>query len=122
MALERRVQRSQDMSQALELQMAATLRKARFHSLALAEECGLLVVGCGNADEIQELAALGPHLAGDSRFWQGRAHTSTGEHRLSVARVETPLGKLYLCAADGAIGTIWTELRYGSQGVTRIVS
>ena len=119
---DRRVRRSQDLSEALELQITATVQKAHFNSLALAEECGFLVAGCGNREEIQELAALAPHLAGESRFWQGRATTASGEYRLSVALVDTPLGKLYLCGAGGSIGSIWTELRQSCQGVTRIMS
>ncbi len=119
---DRRVRRSQDLSEALELQIAATVQKARFNALALAEECGLLVAGCGNSAEIQELAALAPNLAGASRFWQGRATTASGEHRLSVVLVDTPLGKLYLCGAGGSIGSIWAELRQTGQGVTRIMS
>ena len=119
---ERRVRRSQDLSEALELQIAATVQKAHFNSLALAEECGFLVAGCGNSEEIQELAALAPHLAGESRFWQGQATTSSGEHRLSVALVDSPLGKLYLCGVGGSIGSIWSELRQSCQGVTRIMS
>lgn len=119
---ERRVNRSCDLSEALQLQIAATVKKARFSSLALAEECGLLVAGCGDSSTVQELAALAPYLAGESRFWQGRAETNDGEHRLSVALVETPLGKLYLCGADGTIGAIWTELKNTSYGVTRILS
>lgn len=119
---DRRVKRSQDLSEALELQMAATVRKARFSSLALAEECGLLVAGCGDDEAIQELAALAPHLAGESRYWQGNAHITSGQDRLSVVLVDTPLGKLYLCGAGGKMGSIWAELRLSCQGVARILS
>jgi hypothetical protein len=122
MQVERRVRRSQEMGQALELQIAATVKRARFESLALAEECGFLVAGSGDPEMIQEMAALAPHLAGNSRYWQGNAPITKGEQRLSVALVQTPLGKLYLCGVGGKIGTIWSELRQGCQGVTRIVS
>ena len=119
---ERRRQRSQDLLEALGLQIAATVQRGQFNSLALSEECGLLVAGFGDAEQVQELAALAPFLAGESSYWQGRAETIAGEHRLSVVQVDTPLGRLYLCGAGGAIGSIWAELRNSGLGVTRILS
>jgi hypothetical protein len=119
---DRRKKRSQDLSEALTLQIAATLRRGQFKSLALSEECGFLVAGWGESAQVQELAALAPYLAGGSRYWQGRADTLAGEHRLSVVLIETPLGKLYLCGSGGAIGSIWTELRTSGIGVARILS
>jgi hypothetical protein len=122
MQQDRRTNRSHDLSQALELQIAATVKKGQFHTLALSEECGLVVAGCGDTAQVQELAALAPHLAGQSRYWQGRAETVLGERRLSVVLIETPLGKLYLCGTGGAIGSIWNELRQSGLGVARIMS
>ncbi|GEM_PF-1956572 len=119
---ERRKNRSPDLSEALALQIAATVQRGQFKSLALAEECGLLVAGWGESEQVQELAALAPCLAGDSRYWQGHASMTSGEHRLSVVLIETLLGKLYLCGTGGAIGSIWTELRTSGIGVARIVS
>ncbi len=122
MQQERRKNRSQDLSEALTLQIAATVERANFKSLALSEECGLLVAGWGEFEQVQELAALAPYLAGESRYWQGCAETLVGERRLSVALIETPLGRLYLCGTGGAIGSIWTELRTSGLGVARILS
>ena len=119
---DRRRRRSQDLSEALELQIAATVQRGHFNSLALSEECGFLVAGVGDSAQVQELAALAPHLAGESRYWQGRAETIAGEDRLSVVLIETPLGRLYLCGAGGAVGSIWAELRNSGLGVTRILS
>jgi hypothetical protein len=122
MQQDRRMNRSHDLSQALELQIAATVKRGHFHTLALSEECGLLVAGCGDNEQVQELAALGPYLAGQSRYWQGRADTVVGERRLSVVLIDTPLGRLYLCGTGGAIGSIWNELRQSGLGVARILS
>jgi hypothetical protein len=77
---DRRVRRSQDLSEALELQIAATVRRARFNSLALAEECGFVVAGCGNSEEIQELHS--------PPTWQERAASGKDgqpPHRANIA-------------------------------------
>jgi hypothetical protein len=122
MQCERRRNRSEDLSEALGLQLASAATRANFSALVLAEERGLLVAGSGEAGQIEEIAALAPHLAGQSRYWQGKVETTSGLRLVSVAIVETPLGVFYLGGVDGNVSAIWAELRQGSQGVARIVS
>ncbi len=122
MHCERRQNRSQDLGLALELQLCSTAERASFGSLVLAEERGLMVAGAGKNDELEEIAALAPLLAGTSRFWQGRVDTTMGNRLITVVRVETALGTFYLSGTDGNIISIWSEMRHSSRGVARIVS
>ena len=122
MHCERRQKRSQDLSEALELQLFSTVERANFSSLVLAEERGLMVVGTGKGEELEEIAALAPVLAGQSRFWQGRVETAAGQRLITVVRVDTALGTFYLSGTEGKITSIWSEMRHGSRGVARIVS
>jgi hypothetical protein len=122
MQCERRQNRSGELSEALGLQLASSATRAKFSSLVLAEEMGLLVAGSGDAGELEEIAALAPLLAGQSRYWQGRVETAAGLRMVSVAKVDTALGVFYLSGVDGKIPAIWAELRLGSRGVARIVS
>lgn len=122
MQCERRQNRSQDLSEALGLQLASSATRAKFSALVLAEEMGLLIAGAGDAGELEEIAALAPLLAGQSRYWQGRVETEAGLRMVSVTRVDTALGVFYLSGVEGKIPAIWAELRHGSRGVARIVS
>ena len=122
MRLERRQRRSDELCEALGLQLEYSAARANFRSMALAEERGLLVVGSGDSAELEEIAALAPLLAGQSRYWQGRVETQAGQRLMSVATIDTPLGVFYLTALDGSLSAIWSELRRSSQGVARIVT
>ncbi len=122
MHCERRQKRSQDLSEALQLQLFSTVERASFDALVLAEELGLMVAGAGKGEELEEIAALAPLLAGQSRFWQGRVETAMGNRLITVVRVETALGTFYLSGTEGKIAAIWSEMRQGSRGVARIVS
>ena len=122
MQSERRQKRSEDMATALGLQLVSTAARASFSSLVLAEELGLLVAGAGDETELEEIAAMAPLLAGESRFWQGQVETTAGHRLITVARVDTALGTFFLSGAAGKITSIWSEMRESSRGVARIVS
>jgi hypothetical protein len=122
MQIERRQKRSEDLSEALGHQLDCSAMRANFSSLVLAEELGLMVAGAGNGEELEEIAALTPLLAGQSRYWQGRVETSAGTKLVTVVKVDTSLGQFYLSGVEGKLSAIWSELRQGSLGVARIVS
>jgi len=122
MQKERRRNRSNDLNIALGLQLHYSAMRARFRSLVLSEELGLLVAAAGETDESEELAALAPVLAGERRYWQGVIKTATARRRVTVARVDTPLGTFFLSGVAGHASAILSELLQSGEGIARIVS
>lgn len=119
---ERRRNRSNDVAIALGLQLHYSVTRAKFKSLVLSEELGLLVAAAGEPSEFEELAALAPILAGGRRYWQGIVKTASGRERVTVAKVETSFGTFYLSGVAGRSSAILTELLQSGQGIARIVS
>ncbi len=122
MQYERRRNRSNDLAIALGLQLHYSVNRARFKSLVLSEELGLLVAAAGEPNELEELAALAPILAGERRYWQGVIETPSGRERVTVARVDTSFGTFYLSGVAGMASAILSELLQSGQGIARIVS
>jgi len=119
---ERRRNRSNDLAIALGLQLHHSATRAKFKSLVLSEELGLLVAAAGEKREYEELAALAPLLVGNRRYWQGTVQTEAGNEQVTVARVETPFGTFFLSGIAGMASAILTEMLQSSEGVARIVS
>ena len=120
---ERRTNRSDNIFCALELQLAATARRARFSSIVLTEEQGLTVASTGNAGEVEEIAAMSPQLAPGGRIWQGKIRNDDGGSRLvTVAPIQSDTSKLFICAVGGNSSIITSALLRGGQGVKRILS
>ena len=119
---ERRRNRSSDLAIALGLQLHYSVTRARFKSLVLSEELGLLVAAAGDQSEFEELAALAPLLAGERRYWRGIVKTAAGREQVTVARVDTPFGIFYLSGVAGQASAILSEMLQSGQGVARIVS
>ena len=122
MSAERRINRSNEMPKALELQLVASSERAQFNSLSLAEEHGLLVAAAGDPAEWDEIAALSPHIAGHSSLWHGQVRTSEGPKLLTVALVESDQSRLYLAAVGGRLSAIVPELLLSCKGVHRILA
>lgn len=120
---ERRTNRSDNLFHALELQLAATARRARFSSVVLTEAQGITVASTGNAGEAEDLAAMSPQLASGGKLWQGKISCGDGAHQLvTIAPVQSESGKLFLCAVGGNGTVITSALLCGGQGVKRILS
>jgi hypothetical protein len=120
---ERRVSRSDNLYEALELQLAATARRARFTSIILTDEQGLTVASCGNAGEAEDIAVLSPQLAPGGSLWQGKIRSGEGMNRLvTVAPFNSDAGRLFLCAVGGIGSCITSELLMGGRGVSRILA
>jgi len=123
MSEERRENRSDNIYKALELQLSATARRARFSALVLTEDQGLTVAASGDVDKVEEIAVLSPKLAPGSRFWQGNIRSSDGSNRsVTVAPVETGAGHLYLCALGNVSATAIAELQLSGRGIDRILA
>jgi hypothetical protein len=121
MLSERRQQRSDHFSRALQLQLEAVQQRAGLNSLVLTGKRGFLLVGKGDASAHQELVMLSAKLAPLGRFWQGRLYSNQGCRTVSYAPVTSPLGTLHLCAL-GDSPQIRAELDVASRGVARILA
>jgi len=123
MSEERRINRSDNINEALELQLEATARKARLSTLILTEKQGLTVAATGHIQPCEEIAASSPQLAPENNFWQERVRDENGDGKLiTVAPIKTEWGTLYLCAIGGAESSINAALLLGGLGVTRILA
>jgi hypothetical protein len=121
MLVERRRGRSEKVWRALELQLAASVGRARFDALVLAEEAGLVVAAAGTTANTDEIAALAPALIDGCELWHGTVETSGGSERMTIARIRAATGQLFLAALGGRNATIIEELRRSSDGVRRIL-
>ncbi|MBN2343474.1 MAG: hypothetical protein JXR45_18405 [Deltaproteobacteria bacterium] len=114
--------RSQNVYEALELQLAASLKRANFQSVILAEDQGFPVAGVGEMREGEEVAALAPSLVPGKSIWQGKVLLDSGaEQTVTIAPLKTEAGNLYLCGIGGKPTQIIDELLYSCQGVNRIL-
>lgn len=118
---ERRQKRSYNTHKALGLQLASCAARARLSALVLAEDQGLPVASTGKHEEAEEIAAMAPSLARDSKCWHGSIQTDEGIKPVTVCPVRTELGRLFLCAVGGHGDSVDTELIRGGNGVRRIL-
>lgn len=123
MKMERRVKRSHNVHEALELQLAASVERGSFNSVILAEDQGFAVAGAGKVIEDEEIAALAPSLVPGKKVWQGKIAIDNGpEKMVTITPLETEVGNLYLCGVGGEATKILTELVISSQGINRILA
>ena len=119
---DRRGQRSELIYQALQYQLGASARRAKFSSLVLADDAGLVVSSTGNKAISEHLAAISPELTKNMRAWHGKISTNRGKVLLSVAPVRFESSLLYLSATEGLCKAIPKELFRSGLGVVRILS
>ena len=123
MRMERRVKRSHNVHEALELQLVASMERAGFTSVILAEDQGFPVAGAGSVRDSEEIAALAPGLVPGKKLWQGRIAIDNGPEKLvTITPLETEVGQLYLCGVGGDASKVLTELSLSCQGVHRILA
>ncbi|HUT77088.1 MAG TPA: hypothetical protein VM285_05345 [Polyangia bacterium] len=119
---ERRTNRSDNLFEALGLQLAATAKRGGFTSLVLAEGQGIPVASAGFRDDLEDIVAVAPSLAPDARPWQGKLHDGSGAVMVTVMPVNTGDGPLFLCAAGGHGREVTTDLLRGGVGICRILA
>ena len=118
----RRVNRSDDVQVALSFQLAETARRAKFSSIALADDLGTVIAAAGNKEVCEHMAALSPILATTSTMpWYGSINTEEGEVRASITPVLIDNSLLYLSAAGGRKASAPALLQTSGSGVTRIL-
>ncbi|MBN2528821.1 MAG: hypothetical protein JXR76_20695 [Deltaproteobacteria bacterium] len=123
MRTERRVKRSHNIHEALELQLAASVERANFQSVILTEDQGFAVAGAGKVLEDQEIAALAPSLVPGKKVWQGKVAIDNGpEKMVTILSLSTDVGNLYLCGFGGESSKVHSELMHSIQGVNRILA
>lgn len=119
---ERRTKRSDNLIEALGLQLAAVARRGGLTALVLAEGQGIPVASAGFCDDLEEVAALAPSLAPDARPWQGKLRNDGRTVLVTVLPVSTCDGPLFLCAAGGHGPEVTADLLQGGLGVCRILA
>ena len=119
---DRRGQRSELIYEALQYQLGASARRAKFSSLVLADDAGLVVSAIGNKAISEHMAAISPGLTKHMRSWHGKIATNRGKVRLSVTPVRFEDNLLYLSATEGLANAIPRELFWSGLGVLRILS
>jgi hypothetical protein len=118
----RRGTRSENLLEALEHQLAASTQRARFSSMVVADELGLVIAGAGNDRIGEQVAAISPMLARDMNVWHGTVRTNKGEVRLSVAPIKVGKSQLYISATEGRDSAISRELFISGRGTARILA
>ncbi len=118
----RRVTRSEDVQEALRLQLTASAGRAEFTSMVLADELGTVIASTGNSEVGEELAAISPILSPGMKTWRGDVHTNRGKVKLVIAPVTVENNVLYLSATHGRESLITQELFISGRGVTRILA
>jgi hypothetical protein len=119
--MNRRINRSEDIQVALSFQLAATAKKAKFGSIVLADDLGLVVAAAGRKSTCEQMAAVSPMLVAK----EGGPCTiknTKGSILLSVEPVHMGCMQLYLCASEGEESAATHELHVGVQGITRILA
>jgi hypothetical protein len=122
MSEERRTLRSEEIHEALGLQLAACARRAALSSIILAEDQGLPVASTGDPSEAEEVAALAPLLLNGGASWHGSVQTEDGIKPVTICPVSTEIGRLFLCAVGGSGKRVDMELMRGGLGVCRILN
>ena len=123
MRTERRVRRSHNVHEALKLQLAASVERASFNSVILAEDQGFTVAGAGRVNEDEEIAALAPGIISGKKLWQGKIAIDNGPEKfVTIAPMRTDVGNLYLCGVGGESSKVVAELIVSSKGVNRILA
>ncbi len=117
-----RVKRSDDVMEALSLQLKAAAERASFDSIVLGDDLGMVLAEAGNSKRNEKLAALSPLLAPKFVSWRGQVKTKKGEIRVSIAPMRVGNSRLYLTATGGEAESISRELFKSGLGVARILS
>ena len=123
MRQERRNNRSYNVQEALELQLAETARRGSFSSVMLAENQGIPVAAAGNIAANEEICALAPSLVPGKRLWKGKIAIDNGPEKfVTIAPVKTEIGNLYLCGVGGDSSKVIAELLNTTHGINRILA
>ncbi|MCP4196466.1 MAG: hypothetical protein GY762_04880 [Proteobacteria bacterium] len=116
-----RTERSKNVMEALSLQLQAAARRARFDSIVLADDLGLVLAEAGNSKRNEELAALSPVLAPELVSWRGQVKTRQGKVRVSIAPMRIGDSRMFLTATGGDAKAVSRELFKSGLGVARIL-
>jgi predicted regulator of Ras-like GTPase activity (Roadblock/LC7/MglB family) len=122
MHTERRVHRSDDLLEALALQLAATAARAACSAIVLTQRDGLPLAEAGDDAAAEEIAAIAPTLVRDGRRWHGAIPTSLGDRLVTISPLPSAQGTMLLCAVGGLLTVLGPELALGGRGVARILA
>ena len=120
--LERRQQRSQNVSKALHLQLASSLCAAPLTGLVLSDEDGMTLAEAGDTNACREVAARLPLLGTTLSTFDGIVMSPECGYPVEVERVASDNSLLYLCAIGGKSSTRGKLLAKSKTGIRRILS
>ena len=116
-----RGKRSNDVMEALSLQLKSAAKRANFDSIVLGDDLGLVLAEAGDSNDNEELAALSPILVPELVSWRGQVKTKKGKVRISIAPMRIGDSRLYLTATGGDAKSVSRELFKSGLGVARIL-
>lgn len=119
---ERRHRRSDNICEAIEMQLMASAERAAFGPMVVGDASGFMIASSGNRNLCEQMAAMSPSLVKGFRTWHGRVLTEKGEVRLSVSPFRFDDSLLYISALGGVGPEIPRELFMSGLGVVRILS
>jgi hypothetical protein len=117
---ERRTQRSQNVTEALRLQLRRSADLAGIRTLAVADRDGLVLASSRPDDVCDEVAAVARFL-GRSGTYEGPLPSPVGSFQASVHRFGRGATSLYLCAVGGRAAVRGVEIHRAIRGVERIL-
>ncbi len=121
--IERRVQRSEHLGDAIGYQLGACAERAGLEALVLADGDGLLVASSPWSDERGEMiAAALPLLAKGSDFAGVLLDEGAGDEQVLVSTFQAAGTELFLCAVGSFGGPSHQEIARAKVGVRRILN
>ena len=122
MQIERRTRRSDNITQALRLQLAACQLAGRLDGMVLADRDGLPLAQVGERSACEEIAGRMALVGQRVASYRGTIRTEAGAWAVHMRRVTVAGAGLYLCAIGGTRTERQRQIVRSSAGVERILA
>jgi hypothetical protein len=119
---DRRHRRTDDVLEALHLQMDACREDGEMMAMVVADEHGMCLASSGAAQTCSEIAARLPILSRKAGDWEGVLLGARGGMPVAMKRFQFEGNELYACAIGGNPDRHASELSRAEVGVARILS
>jgi hypothetical protein len=119
---ERRRRRTNDVMEALHLQLDACREDAELEAMVVADDLGMLLASSGMPSMCYEVAARLPILARKAGDFSGVLLGASGGVPVGVKRIKLGDSELIACALGGQQDRHGEQLRRAEQGVKRILA
>ena len=122
MEMERRTRRSDNITQALRLQLAACRDAGRLAAMVLADRDGLPLAVVGDLPTCEEVAGRMALVGQRVSSYRGTVRTEDGAWPVHMRRVTVDGAGLLLCAIGGSRSERHRQIVRSSAGVERILA